>query len=105
MDYESALMLKKSISEEIIRPLQNKVARIFSVTSTGTPVRSIRLSRELRLGVNGVGITEMKNKKGYQLKILTRDDTYSAKAVATYYNLSPEQISVRRAGRSGFTGR
>ena len=98
MDYESALALKRNISEEIIRPLQNKVARIFSVTSPGSPSRSIRLSRELRIGVNGVGIAEMKNKEGYQLKILTRSNTYSANAVASYYNLRPEQISVRRAG-------
>lgn len=98
MDYESALALKRNISEEIIRPGYNKVARIFSVTSPGTPIRSIRLSRELRAGVNGVGITEVKNKEGFQLKILTRNGTYSANAVASYYNLRPEQISVRRAG-------
>ncbi|MBE7173672.1 MAG: hypothetical protein INR73_24075 [Williamsia sp.] len=98
MDYESALALKKSISEEVIRPAQRKIARIFSVASPGSMVRSIRLSRELRTGVNGVGIAATEN-RGYQLKILTRSNGFSSvKAVAAYYNLRPGQLTIKQAG-------
>lgn len=99
MDYESALALKRSISEEVIRPAQRKVARIFSVASPGHAIRSIRLSRELRTGVNGVGIAALGNEQGYQLKILTRNGGLSSvRAVAAYYDLRPWQVSMRQAG-------
>lgn len=99
MDYESALALKRSISEDVIRPARRKVARIFSVASPGPAIRSIRLSRELRTGVNGVGIATMENGEGYQLKILTRSDGLSSiQAVAAYYDLRPWQVSMRQAG-------
>ena len=99
MDYESALALKKSISEEVIRPAQRKLARIFSVTSPGPAIRSIRLSRELRTGVNGVGIAAVGNEMGYQLKFLTRSNSLSSvRAVAAYYNLSPAQVSIKQVG-------
>ena len=99
MDYESALALKRSISEEVIRPAQRKLARIFSVTSPGAAIRSIRLSRELRTGVNGVGITAAGNEAGYQLKFLTRSNTLpSVRSVAAYYNLRPGQVSIKQVG-------
>lgn len=98
MNYESALALKRIISEEVIQPLQKKVARIFYVTSPGQAIRSIRLSRELRTGVNGVGITAVEQ-GGYQLKFLTRgNELSSVRAVASYYNLRPAQVSIKQAG-------
>ena len=95
MDYTSALALKQSVSEDIIGSARQKIARVFSFGSLS--LRSIRLSRELRFSVNGVGIAKTAD-SNYQLKILTRSRLFSREAVASYYDLYPEQVSVRKAG-------
>ncbi len=95
MDYKSALALKNTISDEIIHPFRKKIARVFSAGSFG--LRSIRLSRDLLTSVNGVGISENAG-GGFQLKILTRSSLFSVQSLAAYYNLSPAQVSVRKAG-------